>query len=192
MIYCFRPGEDKERFLRLCRYILISVEKTDPKVWVWNNALFFDIVFFQLNFAALTLSKDSLSIWFNLMKQLLWKCCIMLEGLQPDLPNDTKHINLLLHVLVSFTSCNSWSFLKASKQGIKYYFILLSSKRMFYFSWCIEAKLESALLQYCLAFSVEGLLQITAESNETRLVQIKSVAEIDDSFGSNFFVPEVC
>lgn len=52
------------------------------------------------------------------MKDVLWKCCVYLDELQPEFKNDMKMILLYLHTLVSFTSTTSWSILKAKSMDI--------------------------------------------------------------------------
>lgn len=46
------------------------------------------------------------------MNDLLWKCCEYLKDLKPEFAGDTKSIVMFLHVLVSFTSTNTWTVLK--------------------------------------------------------------------------------
>lgn len=46
------------------------------------------------------------------MNDMLWKCCEYLKDLEPKFPNELKTIVLYLHVLVAFTSTNTWIVLK--------------------------------------------------------------------------------
>lgn len=46
------------------------------------------------------------------MNDILWKCCEYLDDLKPEFASDMKSIVLYLHILVSFTSTNTWTVLK--------------------------------------------------------------------------------
>lgn len=46
------------------------------------------------------------------MNDVLWKCCEYLRDLKPEFAADSKSIVMFLHVLVSFTSTNTWAVLR--------------------------------------------------------------------------------
>lgn len=60
----------------------------------------------------MALNKDYVLQWISHMNDILWKCCEYLDDLKPEYASDMKSILLYLHVLVSFTSTNTWAVLK--------------------------------------------------------------------------------
>lgn len=87
---------DEERFIRLCRYLVATLELDSPK----------------LSYVGVALNKTHVLRWISHMNDILWKCCECLEELRPEFANDMKLILLYLHVLVSFTSTSTWTVLK--------------------------------------------------------------------------------
>lgn len=93
----WKQDRDKIRFSNLCRYIVASLESDSPKI----------------NYVGVSLNKEHAVLWISHMKDILWKCCLYLDELQPEIKNDIKLILLYLHTLVSYTSCSSWNLLKS-------------------------------------------------------------------------------
>lgn len=58
------------------------------------------------------LGKEHVLQWIGHMNRVLWTCCVYLGELKPELAADMKCIVLFLHVLVAFTSTNTWLVLK--------------------------------------------------------------------------------
>ncbi|XP_022103880.1 ubiquitin-protein ligase E3B-like [Acanthaster planci] len=87
---------DRQRFEKLCRYILAGMDKGDPKVW----------------YVSLALSKDHVLPWIRQLKSILDLCCTKLRRLKPESPVDAKIITLYLHMLVTFTDTTTWKILK--------------------------------------------------------------------------------
>uniref|UniRef100_A0A915K9A7 Ubiquitin-protein ligase E3B n=1 Tax=Romanomermis culicivorax TaxID=13658 RepID=A0A915K9A7_ROMCU len=89
-----------QRFLCLCRYLVLNLDSQDLKA----------------SFIVIAFSKDHLLSWVSMVKTILHFCCLYLNTLRPDMPSDTKFINIYLHSLTSYTTCNNWQALK-TKQG---------------------------------------------------------------------------
>ncbi|XP_017769365.1 PREDICTED: ubiquitin-protein ligase E3B [Nicrophorus vespilloides] len=87
---------DSERLVKLCRYLVASLEHNSPK----------------FSYVGVALNKDYVLRWISHMNNILWKCCECLEELRPEYPSDMKTILVFLHTLVSYTSSNTWVVLK--------------------------------------------------------------------------------
>lgn len=92
----WQKARDEERFIRLCRYLVATLEVDSPK----------------LSYVGVALNKTHVLRWISHMNDILWKCCECLEELKPEYANDMKLVLLYLHVLVSFTSTSTWAVLK--------------------------------------------------------------------------------
>ncbi|KAL3269178.1 hypothetical protein HHI36_008263 [Cryptolaemus montrouzieri] len=92
----WKKERDKERFVKLCRYLVCSLDSESPKV----------------SYVGVALNKDYVLKWITQMNDILWKCCIYLKDLKLEFSSDSKQAVLFLHVLVSFTSTNTWNVLK--------------------------------------------------------------------------------
>lgn len=100
-IYC---QEDKQRFEKLCRAILASMEvENEPKVW----------------YVSLALSKDLTIAWLKQIKDMLWTCCELLKKLKPDILQDNKIITLYLTMLVTFTDTSSWRIIRGKGEALR-------------------------------------------------------------------------
>uniref|UniRef100_A0AAV2MRF1 Ubiquitin-protein ligase E3B n=1 Tax=Knipowitschia caucasica TaxID=637954 RepID=A0AAV2MRF1_KNICA len=96
--------EDKQRFEKLCRAILASMEvENEPKVW----------------YVSLALSKDLTIAWLKQIKDVLWTCCILLKKLKPDILQDNKIITLYLTMLVTFTDTSTWRIVKGKGEALR-------------------------------------------------------------------------
>lgn len=93
---------DKDRFLNLCRYLVCSLESESPK----------------LSFVGMALKKENVLEWIKYMNDILWKCCLYLEDLKPELPQDMKDILVYLHMLVAFTSTNTWAVIRSKNMDV--------------------------------------------------------------------------
>ncbi|GJQ75479.1 hypothetical protein Trydic_g17567 [Trypoxylus dichotomus] len=92
----WRKERDRERFVKLCHYLITSLDSDSPK----------------LSYVGMALNKEYVLKWISHINDLLWKCCQYLEELKPELSSDMKIILLYLHMLVSFTSISTWVLLK--------------------------------------------------------------------------------
>ncbi|GFT97388.1 ubiquitin-protein ligase E3B [Nephila pilipes] len=100
MFVISEENEDRERFEKICRYIIASVDTDSLKK----------------SYIAVAFNKDLAVAWIHHLKTLLWHCCTYLKSLKPEFPQDAKSMNLHLHMLVSFTSVGTWKVL-INKQG---------------------------------------------------------------------------
>lgn len=96
LLIVWQQERDKERFARLCRYLVATLDSESPKI----------------SYVGVSLNKELSVIWISHMKNILWKCCMYLEELKPEFGNDMKLILLYLHTLVSYTTTNTWGILK--------------------------------------------------------------------------------
>nr|XP_023030496.1 ubiquitin-protein ligase E3B [Leptinotarsa decemlineata] len=96
LLLVWRKERDKERFARLCRYLVATLDSDSPK----------------FSFVGVALNKDHVIRWISHMNDLLWNCCEYLNDLKPEFASDMKSIVLYLHVLVAFTSTSTWTVLK--------------------------------------------------------------------------------
>lgn len=95
-LFTFQPGPDKERFERLCRYIVASMDADT----------------LQESYVSVALSREHTVLWIQQLKGILGNCCGYLKDIRPECPQDARALMLHLHVLVTFTSTSSWSVLR--------------------------------------------------------------------------------
>ncbi|XP_072289441.1 ubiquitin-protein ligase E3B [Eucyclogobius newberryi] len=96
--------EDKQRFEKLCRAILASMDvENEPKVW----------------YVSLALSKDLTIAWLKQIKDVLWTCCVLLKKLKPDILQDNKIITLYLTMLVTFTDTSTWRIVRGKGEALR-------------------------------------------------------------------------
>lgn len=91
----------RDRFERLCKYLVRSVETSDSA---------------RVSYVGVALNPKHSLDWIRHIKVLLGKCCDALEQLKPDLHVDSVSLALQLHTLIVFTSPNSWLLLQRNKQ----------------------------------------------------------------------------
>lgn len=104
LLFLFRMKEDNERFEKLCRCILSSMDaENEPKVW----------------YVSLALSKDLTLLWIKQIKDILWHCCEFLERLKPEILQDSKLITLYLTMLVTFTDTSTWKILRGKGESLR-------------------------------------------------------------------------
>ncbi|XP_057382447.1 ubiquitin-protein ligase E3B isoform X3 [Balaenoptera acutorostrata] len=104
LLFLFRIKEDDERFEKLCRCILSSMDaENEPKVW----------------YVSLALSKDLTLLWIKQIKDILWYCCEFLEQLKPEILQDSKLITLYLTMLVTFTDTSTWKILRGKGESLR-------------------------------------------------------------------------
>ena len=84
-----------QRFERMCRYVIASVESVDAK----------------RSQVAIALNKNNLVQWVRLVKQILRTCTRQLD----DASATQARLILHLQVLTSMTSTRSWAILKAKQ-----------------------------------------------------------------------------
>ncbi|XP_039218531.1 ubiquitin-protein ligase E3B isoform X2 [Crotalus tigris] len=105
LLFIFKLPQDKERFEKLCRCILSSMEaENDPKVW----------------YVSLALSKELTLLWIQQVKDVLWTCCEFLKLLKPDILQDSKLVNLHLTMLVTFTDTSTWKILQGKGEALRH------------------------------------------------------------------------
>nr|XP_013801839.1 PREDICTED: ubiquitin-protein ligase E3B isoform X4 [Apteryx mantelli mantelli] len=104
LLFVFNLKVDKERFEKLCRCILNSMDvENEPKVW----------------YVSLALSKDLTLLWIKQIKDILWFCCEFLKQLKPDILQDSKLVNLHLTMLVTFTDTPTWKILRGKGETLR-------------------------------------------------------------------------
>ncbi|KAM6166658.1 ubiquitin-protein ligase E3B isoform 2-T3 [Erethizon dorsatum] len=104
LLFLLRIKEDNERFEKLCRCILNSMDaENEPKVW----------------YVSLALSKDLTLLWIKQIKSILWYCCEFLEQLKPEILQDSKLITLYLTLLVTFTDTSTWKILRGKGESLR-------------------------------------------------------------------------
>uniref|UniRef100_A0A8B9NY08 Ubiquitin-protein ligase E3B n=1 Tax=Apteryx owenii TaxID=8824 RepID=A0A8B9NY08_APTOW len=104
LLFIFNLKVDKERFEKLCRCILNSMDvENEPKVW----------------YVSLALSKDLTLLWIKQIKDILWFCCEFLKQLKPDILQDSKLVNLHLTMLVTFTDTPTWKILRGKGETLR-------------------------------------------------------------------------
>ncbi|XP_056636344.1 ubiquitin-protein ligase E3B [Diorhabda sublineata] len=96
LMLIWNKERDKDRFAKLCRYLVATLDSDSPK----------------LSYVGAALNKETVIRWISHMNEVLWKCCIYLNDLKPEFTSDMKSIMMFLHVLVSFTSTKTWVVLK--------------------------------------------------------------------------------
>ncbi|KAK7934094.1 hypothetical protein WMY93_004990 [Mugilogobius chulae] len=103
LLFIYRQ-EDKQRFEKLCRAILASMEvENESKVW----------------YVSLALSKDLTIAWLKQIKDVLWTCCVLLKKLKPDILQDNKIITLYLTMLVTFTDTSTWRIVRGKGEALR-------------------------------------------------------------------------
>ncbi|KAM6340582.1 ubiquitin-protein ligase E3B isoform 4-T13 [Alca torda] len=104
LLFVFNHKEDKERFEKLCRCILNSMDvENEPKVW----------------YVSLALSKDLTLLWIKQIKDILWFCCEFLKQLKPDILQDSRLVSLHLTMLVTFTDTSTWKILRGKGETLR-------------------------------------------------------------------------
>ncbi|KAM4649412.1 ubiquitin-protein ligase E3B isoform 2-T3 [Amazona ochrocephala] len=104
LLFVFNPKEDRERFEKLCRCILNSMDaENEPKVW----------------YVSLALSKDLTLLWIKQIKDILWFCCEFLKQLKPDILQDSRLVSLHLTMLVTFTDTSTWKILRGKGETLR-------------------------------------------------------------------------
>lgn len=94
-LFIWRKERDKDRFVQLCRYLVRSLESDNPKI----------------SYVGVALNKEEVIKWIAHMNDILWKCCLYLKDLKLELAEDNQQAVLFIHVLVSFTSTQTWRIL---------------------------------------------------------------------------------
>ncbi|CAI6374516.1 unnamed protein product [Macrosiphum euphorbiae] len=96
---------DRQRFEKLCRYIILSLE--------------FDAI--KRSYISVALTSEHAVNWISHVKEILSICLIYLTKLQPKSLEDSSFLHTLLHMVVSFTSISRWSAIHSniSLQGLK-------------------------------------------------------------------------
>lgn len=95
------PVAHRERFERLCKYLIRSVE-TDSTT--------------KSSYIGVALNQKYSLAWIRHIKIFLCKCCDLLEQLKPESHVDSVSLALQLHTLIAFTSPNTWMLLQKNKQ----------------------------------------------------------------------------
>lgn len=98
----WKKERDKERFEKLCRYLVSSLESSSIK----------------LSYVGVAFNKEHAIAWIAHVKDILWKCCCYLDELRPEFLTDMRVILLYLRTLVTFTSTNTWNLLRAKHMEV--------------------------------------------------------------------------
>lgn len=93
-LFVFNAHRDKQRFDRLCRYILATMLL--PSMDTRNS------------YVAVGCSKEHSIAWIHQLKQILLQCTSYLKQSRPELAQDHKAMTLYLNMLLTFTSANTW------------------------------------------------------------------------------------
>lgn len=101
-LFVCKKETDSNRLELLCRYLLQSLESTSK----------------TFSYIGLVLSREHAVPWVAHIKQLLRKCCQLLETLSPEYPADMKSMLIYLHTLISFTGTKTWQLLNNSKTEV--------------------------------------------------------------------------
>ncbi len=88
--------EERERFERLCRYVLASLGSSSPKT----------------SYISVALGKKTALDWIAHMKKVLLLCSERLDSLRLDSASAGKELSTMLRMLVAFTSTSGWALLK--------------------------------------------------------------------------------
>lgn len=91
--------EHREKMENLWRYVLASIESESPK----------------LSYVGLALNKDQSLAWIRHIKQLLLRCCLTIDSLDPKTHRDSVTLALILRTLISLTCPNSWAILRVKQ-----------------------------------------------------------------------------
>lgn len=102
LLFIWNKERDKDRFVKICRYLVRSLECESPKI----------------SYVGIALNKDHVMDWIEHMNNILWKCCMYLKDLKLELPVDNQEAVLFIHVLVSFTSTKTWRILYHKNMGM--------------------------------------------------------------------------
>lgn len=94
--------ESRERLENLCRYLLTTIESESIK----------------LSYIGVALNKDHSLAWIRHIKQLLYKCCSLMDTLKPETHRDAVTLALILRTLVAFTCPNSWAILRSKQLSV--------------------------------------------------------------------------
>lgn len=92
----FKQVRDADRFEKLCKYVVQSLRSESVKY----------------SYIGISLNKDYSIQWINHIKELLYKCCLYLEDLKPETPNEMQSIVIYLYTLVAFTATKQWALIK--------------------------------------------------------------------------------
>lgn len=85
LLFVFKFKKDDERFEKLCRCILSSMDtENEPKMW----------------YESLALSKDLTLLWIKQIKDILWYCCQFLQQLKVKTTEQVKKITTYICVYV--------------------------------------------------------------------------------------------
>ncbi|XP_060881517.1 ubiquitin-protein ligase E3B [Metopolophium dirhodum] len=96
---------DRQRFEKLCRYIILSLECDAIK----------------RSYISVALTSEHAVNWISHVKEILSICLTYLTKLQPKSLDDSSFLHTLLHMIVSFTSTSRWCAIHSniSLQGLK-------------------------------------------------------------------------
>ncbi|XP_064612255.1 ubiquitin-protein ligase E3B-like [Liolophura sinensis] len=96
LLFIYNYKEDTQRFIFLCRYLLAGMNSDNLKEC----------------YVSMALLKAHVLSWIKQLKDVLMLCCDQLRTLRPESHSDMKVITVHLHMLISFTSPNTWKVLK--------------------------------------------------------------------------------
>ncbi len=96
LVFCNPGPQEWDRFERLCRYVLASLNSSSPKT----------------SYISVALGKQTALEWIAHMKRVLLLCSERLDSLRLDSASAGKELSTMLRMLVAFTSTSGWALLK--------------------------------------------------------------------------------
>ncbi|KAJ1522162.1 hypothetical protein ONE63_002473 [Megalurothrips usitatus] len=93
----WKKDRDTERFLKLCRFLVASLESDSPRY----------------SYVGIALNKEHVLRWISHMKVILTRILVYIDTLKPERPTDCKSLMIYLHTLIAFTSTSTWALIRA-------------------------------------------------------------------------------
>lgn len=88
--------DNRERLEQLCKYLVATLDLESPK----------------FSYIGVFLNKELSIQWIQHIKMLLYKVCVVLQQLRPEIYRDSIQLATCLHCLVAFTSTSTWALLR--------------------------------------------------------------------------------
>ncbi|XP_026282026.1 ubiquitin-protein ligase E3B [Frankliniella occidentalis] len=105
----WKKERDLERFLRLCRFLVASLESDSARY----------------SYMGIALNKEHVVRWISHIKIILTRTLLYIDALRPERPTDNKSLMIYLHTLIAFTSTSTWVLIKSKnlenlRQGLNH------------------------------------------------------------------------
>lgn len=96
--------ENRDQLEQLCKFLIATLDIETPKY----------------SYIGVFLNKELSLEWIRHIKALLYKVCVVLQQLRPEIYRDSLQLATYLHCLVAFTSTSTWALLRSkSLQSLK-------------------------------------------------------------------------